>query len=379
MKDYQIIKYLKGETTSAESEALEDWVIASPQNAKKFNLLKAQHIASTFDETSKNINVDKEYINFVNKQGAKSGTMYHVLKPVFKYAALLLLFVIGYVSTNVFSGRNLESLQTIPEDAITLQLEDGSFKVILENGVENVFDSNGKLVGLQKGSKIIYDKEMAVDKLVYNSLIVPYGKRFDVELSDGTHILLNAGTTLRYPIKFLPGKNREVFLTGEAFFDVAKDANHPFIVNADNIDVKVLGTKFNVSSYPEDDAINTTLVEGSVTVNGSDNNLEPSFLKPGYNAKWNKTDNQVSIGKVNISLYTAWVEGKIVFRHMRFKNIRKKLERHYNVVIKNNRSTLDQEFFTASFDGETIEQVLQTFDKNYGIEYTFLNNEVIIN
>ena len=106
----------------------------------------------------------------------------------------------------------------------------------------------------------------SAETLVYNTLKIPYGKQFEVELSDGTIVHLNSGTTLRYPVAFLKNQNRKVFLTGEAFFEVAKDKAHPFTVSTQELNVEVLGTKFNASSYTEDVTTDIVLVEGKVAL-----------------------------------------------------------------------------------------------------------------
>jgi transmembrane sensor len=305
------------------------------------------------------------------------------LKKIFKYAAIAILFVsVGYFYSNDFNTVEKIDVTTIKENEIILQLEDGNIKVLSEDGTEKIITKNGTVIGAQKGNQLIYDDKPKVEKLVYNTLTVPYGKRFELTLSDGTHIYLNAGTSLKYPIKFLKGKQRQVFLNGEAFFDVTKDPNHPFIVNMNNVGVKVFGTKFNASSYPENEAINTVLVEGSVSIfnnNKNYNEKTATLLKPGYMALWDKHDKVVSIEKADIAMHTAWIDGRILFRHLPFKNIIKQLERHYDVKIMNNNKKLDEEFFTASFDIETIEQVLQAFHKNYNINYSIINNQIIIN
>ncbi|WP_445736693.1 FecR family protein [Mariniflexile sp.] len=305
------------------------------------------------------------------------------IKKIFKYAAIAILFVsIGYVVHTNFNPSNKIDVTTINKNEIILQLEDGNIKVLSEDGTEKVVNKEGEIIGSQKANQLIYDDNPIVETLVYNTLTVPYGKRFELKLSDGTHIYLNAGTSLKYPIKFLKGEKRQVYLNGEAFFDVTKDANHPFIVNMNNVGVRVFGTKFNASSYPENDKITTVLVEGSVSV--FDNNMDydketASLLKPGYLASWDKRNKEISIEEADIAMHTAWIEGRILFRHMPFKNIIRKLERHYDVTIMNNNKNLDGEFFTASFDIETIEQVLETFHKNYNINYTIINNQIIIN
>jgi transmembrane sensor len=304
-------------------------------------------------------------------------------KNFFKYAAIAILFVsIGYVAHTNFNSPNKIDATVINKNEIILQLEGGNIKILSADGIEKVVNKEGEIIGSQKGNQLIYEDSPIVETLVYNTLTVPYGKRFELKLSDGTHIYLNAGTSLKYPIKFIEGEKRQVYLNGEAFFDVAKDANHPFIVNMNNVGVRVLGTKFNASSYPENDEVTTVLVEGSVSV--FDNNMyynkeTASPLKPGYLASWNKQTKQISIEEADIAMHTAWIEGRILFRHMPFKNIIKKLERHYDVTIMNNNKNLDKEFFTASFDIETIEQVMETFHKNYNINYSLINNQIIIN
>ncbi|TVZ25217.1 FecR family protein [Gillisia sp. Hel_I_86] len=305
------------------------------------------------------------------------------IKKFFKYAAAAVLFIsIGYFSHNNFKTANKNDVTTTNKNEIILQLEDGNIKILSEDGTERVVNNDGTIIGSQKGNQLIYDNKATIEKLVYNTLTVPYGKRFELRLSDGTHIFLNSGTSLKYPIKFLKGKERQVYLNGEAFFDVTKDTDHPFIVNMNNVGVRVFGTKFNASSYPENDEVNTVLVEGSVSI--FNNNMEynknsASLLKPGFIASWNKHNKEISIEKADIAMHTAWIEGRILFRHLPFKNIIRKLERHYDVTIINNNKKLDEEFFTASFDIETIEQVLEVFHKNYNINYSIINDQIIIN
>lgn len=379
MQEQKIIAYLKGKATTDEEKRIEDWIMASDQNARKFNLLKAKYIASTFDETSSNIRTDRGYANFVST--VKSISKNPKCIPILKYAAAVaIVFGLGYLYTS--NSISEETVPKIPDNVITLKLDNGNIKVITEDGDAKVVDSKGNLVGSQKGTQLIYKKETSVEKLTYNILTVPYGKRFDVILSDGTHVFLNSGTSFRYPVKFLIGKKRMVFLDGEAYFDVAKDVNHPFVVRTDELKVQALGTRFNVSSYHEDEFINTALVEGSVAVyenNQHYNTSTSSLLKPGYKAEWNKGDKRISVKEADVEICTAWLNDKVVFRHMPFKNIIKKLERHYDVVIINQNKQLDDELFTASFDIETIDQVFNTFKESYGMEYSITDNEIIIN
>ncbi len=277
----------------------------------------------------------------------------------------------------------------IKKESIVLELEKGAFEELSETEQKQVLDSKGRVVGVQEANVLNYftpeestdETEKREEALVYHELTVPYGKTFQVVLSDGTRVHLNAGSSLRYPIKFLKGKKRKVFLQGEAFFNVAKDEDHPFIANAEALNIRVLGTQFVITSYPEDPRINTVLVEGSVGIfkNGKEFSEEHhTKLEPGFKAAWNKTDDDISIERVNVDIYTAWIDGRIVLSKMPFNDILKKLERKYDVSIENNNKLLGEEIFTASFDVETIEQVLTSFSKNYPFEFSVENNRIII-
>jgi transmembrane sensor len=295
-------------------------------------------------------------------------------------ASILVLITIGISYQNGFFSPKKDTIITNSNE-ITLQLENGDIQVISTNKKSKIADAEGNIVGNQNGNKIVYDTETTIEKLVYNTIKIPYGKRFELQLSDGTIVHLNSGTTLKYPVKFIASENRQVFLDGEAFFDVAKDKTHPFVVNADNLNVRVLGTHFNVSNYPEDKLTDVVLVEGSVglyTSNEKFNAQKNTILKPGFKGSFSKTDNQIKTKAVVTDVYTAWIKGGLTFREMTFKDISKKLERHYNVTIVNQNVKLSNEKFNASFGDEPISKVLSYFNEIHGINYTLKNNEVLI-
>lgn len=379
MKDQEISKYLSGKANEEEEQRIHEWIISSKENAKKFHLLKAQHIASTFDETANDVDVDKRLTAFLKATDSAPISKPRRIYPLLKYAASVAIILgLGYVYFTDFFNNEPAKL-VIPEEKILLILEDGKVKAIKNGIAQQIVDSRGKVLGAQSGDSLIYFRFRADtkdDEVVYHTLTVPYGKKLKLVLSDGTKAHLNSGTTIKYPTNFLPNTNREVFITGEAFFEVVSDARRPFIVSTNELEVKVLGTKFNVTSYPEDEYVRTVLVEGSVSIStGSDE----TTLKPEYQALWFKENNNVTVEETETSQFTAWIDGRIVFRHMPFNNIVKKLERHYNVSIISNNEKLNTETFTASFDVETIEQVLEAFNKNYSITYTIKDNEIIIN
>ncbi|NMH86877.1 FecR family protein [Flavivirga algicola] len=300
----------------------------------------------------------------------------NVIRPMLRYAAVFLALVtISYGSYRyIFIGSQNKE---IDPTAITLQLDDGKVIVINSNDTESITDNKGNILGLKEGSKLNYKDTGVEEKLIYNTLVIPYGKRFEIALSDGTLVHLNAGSSLKYPVKFLNGKKRKVYLEGEAFFDVSKDKEHPFIVNTSNMDVRVLGTRFNVSAFPEDKTISTVLVEGAVNLSSisGDKVLE---LKPNYKAEWDITNSETQIKRVDTDIYTSWINGRLVLKNLPFKNIVKKLERHYNVEIINNYEALNNQVFTASFDIETIEEVLNSFADNKPFVFNINNKTITI-
>lgn len=369
--------------------------LSSSEKLDLSNLLKDKENRMLFKEyvrvhydlniTLQKVNLDEQYLELTK-------TIKQIQKPTksfysawYKYAAILISFVgitYFFVSQNKTSDL-LDNQLIIAEEDIILELENGNIKVVDVNGNEKIINKSGKIYGTQKGNSINYINGNEVEELVYNKLSIPNGKKFQIVLSDGTKVYLNSGTTLKYPVKFIAGNNRQVYLLGgEAYFDVAKDTEHPFIVNSDNINVRVLGTEFNMSSYPEDNSINTVLVEGSVSIFEKEKsyNKDTSVkLKPGFKASWNKVENKVAIDRVDINTYIGWINGKLIFKNTQFKNIIKKLERHYNVTITNNNAKLNEQYFDATFDIETIDQVLNSFNKSYKIQYKIENNQIYIN
>ncbi|PIF32291.1 FecR family protein [Flavobacterium sp. 9] len=296
-------------------------------------------------------------------------------------ASIVVLLGVGFFYKQSLSTKPVEQKFDFKSSDIVLQLEDGQTQIISENNSAQVKDAKGNIVGNQNGDKIVYDPNTGLEKVAYNIIKIPYGKKFKLQLSDGTMVHLNAGTTLKYPVKFIAGENRQVFLNGEAFFDVAKDKKHPFIVNADALNVRVLGTHFNVSNYPEDAATDVVLVEGSVGMYGLNEEFDANkntVLKPGYKGSFNRENNAISTKAVITDIYTSWINGGLTFRNMTFKNIITKLERRYNVTIVNKNEKLANEKFNASFKEESIENVMSYFNDIHGINYTIKNNQILI-
>ena len=261
-------------------------------------------------------------------------------------------------------------------------MDNGNIEVISEDGKRKITDAEGNEVGSQKGSTLNYNEGIDPKKLIHNQLNIPNGKQFELVLSDGSSVFLNSGSSIKYPVKFLPGKTREVVLNGEAYFEIAKDSINPFIVNIADLKVRVLGAEFNLSSYPEENQVTTVLVNGSVGLYSGDNygRATTTFLKPGFRGVYDHSSGSITLDEVDTALYTSWKSGKLVFRSMQFKNIIRKLERAYNVSIVNNNRELGEQYFSASFDkDELMEQIFASFRTSYRFTYTIENEKITIN
>lgn len=372
-----IVKYLNSQATMSELENLEFWLSKSSNEEEFLKYVKINYLVDYNMKKFNSISSRDNLLEFINKE--KKNQRVKKLTHFIKYAAIVIILVtIGYKMQNNYASQDVISNQII-----TLQQENGQVNELNDDATMKVKNSNGDVVGFQNGNKLVYNANSKINKIIYNTIKVPFGKLFEIQLSDGTKVTLNAGTSLKYPVKFIEGEERIVFIEhGEAYFDVTKDPKHPFIVKNKEVSVEVLGTQFNVSAYPEDTSFSTVLVEGSVSLykNKKMSNLGKStILSPGYKASWSLANETFKVSEADVELHTAWLSGRIILKHTKFNTIIKKLERHYNVEIINNDEVLGNELITATFDIETIEEVLEVINEIHPINYEITDSKIVIN
>lgn len=199
----------------------------------------------------------------------------------------------------------------------------------------------------------------------YNSLVVPKGGEYQLELSDGTRVWINSETTVRFPDNFAPDR-RDVYLDGEAFFKVAKNEACPFYVHIGNEQIKVVGTSFNVSAYHSDDVWHTTLIEGSI-VAGSQMEYR---LKPAEQLSINRQTGARTLRKVDTWIYTSWMDGLFRFDTSTFEFIIGKLERWYDFHMTYDDDSIRTMRFTGFVDKhEPIEKMLELLGKTSGLQF----------
>jgi ferric-dicitrate binding protein FerR (iron transport regulator) len=215
--------------------------------------------------------------------------------------------------------------------------------------------------------------DMVVDSL---EIVAPVASRIVVQLSDGTVAHLNSGSKIKYP-RIFGSSTRDVSLSGEGFFDVAHDPEHPFIVKTKRVNIKALGTKFNVMSYPENDAVATTLVEGKVvleqyTENGISKNI--GILIPGQHVEYHVASGKISSTKNNIGKYIAWKDGLLIFDNSGIDEVAERLGRMFNVEIKSTNEIKDYTY-TVKFVDESLPQILDLLTKATPVDYVILPRE----
>nr|WP_247716448.1 FecR domain-containing protein [Sinomicrobium weinanense] len=255
---------------------------------------------------------------------------------------------------------------------VELIFSDGQGVVVSESDSAITYSKTGKEVRIGASRTITQDKEQ--QGVAYNTLIVPYGRRSRVALSDGTVVWLNSGSKLVYPVAFTQ-KNREVYLEGEGIFDVAHNKDQPFLVLADDHKIKVLGTVFNVSNYPEDSSVSTVLKSGSVEIAYKGDGLlkkeKTIRISPGTMTVYDKGSQQMASREVDVENYFSWKEGIFIFEGDRLDDIVKKLSRYYNVDIRIKNKTLAGQTFSGYLDlKNSVEQVISTIGKTTDFEYS---------
>lgn len=233
---------------------------------------------------------------------------------------------------------------------------------------------------------------------MFNEVSSPLGSRTRVILPDSTLVWLNAGSKMKYPMDFMRG-DRRIALTGEAYFEVKKNPGKKFIVNTSDISIHVLGTKFNVKAYPDEETIKTTLVEGSISILNLKGNRKDkeTLLNPNQTAIYYKEAKTEAVSEdtkietikslaqqhavqieneINTVLYTSWKDNKWVIEGMNLGDLSRELERRYNVNIR----FMDESIRTYRFNGiianENIEQILEIIKVSAPVHYSINNNQI---
>ncbi|MEO6948336.1 MAG: FecR domain-containing protein [Ginsengibacter sp.] len=363
--------YLKGESSAEEERELHDWYDSQINDEEEKVIISTNE---TEEEIGKRI---LHEIRAKIEAGKKSEKDKVVLfrKPLFWVAASV-IFLLAFAL--VFSAINKPSEEVLPAGQISseytndvqpgrqkamLVLSDGK-KVPLDKSESGKVIMDGSTEVMNEEGSLIYNNVTGEDESVrFNTLITSRGETYPLVLSDGSKVWLNSASSIRFPVVF-KGKERAVEITGEAYFEVAHNNKMPFRVSVNNMEVKVLGTHFNINSYNDDGAIKTTLLQGSVRVMEGNKSV---LIKPGEQAQvFDPAFNpikKIQVQTVNVDDVVAWKNGFFSFRHSNLKDIVKQLSRWYDIEVKYEGDIKQQEF-TGKIDRHlSLSEVLKIMEQ----------------
>lgn len=289
-----------------------------------------------------------------------------------RVAAILIAAVsIGIISYKLNTAKQYTIVPGGPKAALTIN---GIAKNLTGQKKAVLFHQNGVSVVTRADGSIVYTAYDAdsVTASKMNTLVTPNGGEYRVRLSDGSVVMLNAGSKLSFPTGFR-GAERMVTLEGEAFFEVAKNPDMPFIVNVDGNSVRVLGTRFNVSSYAEDHGITATLLEGSILF--ADKNNHEVKLKP--NQQVLSQAGKLMVSNVEAADYLEWTKGAFLFNDMPIAAVMQKLARWYNVEV-DIAQLPDKNLYLKISRSASISEVLNLLSKATDLNFELKENRILL-
>lgn len=371
--DFSII-WKKIHGNNSGDEELNAWMNES-DNKKEFykSARKFYEEGSSFDKIP--LSSEKAYRKLSNSIKRR-----RFIKIGSSAAAVLVVAVSVFIAINHQSKESLEANQGIKPgtDKAVLVLNNGKEidlsenKEILLEEKDTKIESDGKTLEYHSEKKHKRRKK----EIIYNTLKVPRGGQFFLVLSDSTRVWLNAESELRYPVTF-SGEKREVNLIGEAYFEVTKNKEHPFVVHSESQDIEVLGTSFNVSAYNDNKFVRTTLVEGSVRINSPSQEI---YLEPSFQTVLDLQSGSAITQRVKTELYTSWKDGNYYFENENIETILKTISRWYDFEYEFQNQEAKNVSFTGSISREQkIENIFKIIEETQQIKMTAYDKKLVIN
>jgi ferric-dicitrate binding protein FerR (iron transport regulator) len=379
-----IAKKVTGRLTEQEKELFDHWINSSQQNQEFYKKLEDNHNFRARNEQFENVNTKRAWEEFATK--LKIRKRRSLITVFFKYAAAIIFPILIGLTTYYYTNRQVEQKNNTVQVA---DIKPGSRNAVLVLGDGKNIDLDKQEVGrLEEADGTIISK--INDELNYlggksdkskknlqNTLVIPRGGEYSLVLSDSTRVFLNSMSKLVYPVRF-SGDNREVTLEGEAYFEVHKDQLHPFVVSVNGIQINVLGTKFNVNAYLDEQRIYTTLIEGKVRINSENQHGNEWLLHPDQQAVFDKSNAEVIIRNVDAKQFMQWTTGTYTFTNQSLEEIMKSLSRWYDFSF----SFSDESLKSLRFEGglnkyESIEPILDIITRTGKVKYEIVGKEII--
>lgn len=338
-----LLRSLKGNLNDTEQHELDHWLNLDPSNRDLYERLNDPDTIAAALQTMQQVDEDSAWQKIFDlmQPAPASGVVRFARFKWIKYAAAIVIIAGGagifYFSqrsskdespVNVHMSIHKNDVQPGTNGAV-LTLSDGS-KISLDSAGSGMVAAQGntEVVKMPDG-RLAYHTNGSPAKVLFNTLSTDRGKEFQVILPDGTKVWLNASSSITYPIAFI-GKNRRVSMTGEAYFEVAKNAAVPFIVETHQQETTALGTSFNINSYEDEEKVRTTLLEGLVRISHSSTH---QLLRPGQQSVIGKEPTDMLIRETDVQQAIAWKNGYFSFMNADIKVIMRQLSRWYDVEV----------------------------------------------
>lgn len=372
-------KYLAGKSTGKEETLLDEY----------YKRLEAMSNVDLFDEQEHTIKasiLEKIESRISTPEEQSKQTLKHSYRIWYAAASILIMIAVG--SFFIRKDKKAEMVSKVPVD-IKQDIRPGSNKAVLtlSSGEQIVLTQPHAGILAREGAAQIIKKENGElvynlgdktsehnTKPVYNTITVPRGGQYQLVLSDGSKVLLNAASSLTYPAEF-SGRYRNVELKGEGYFEVAKNASMPFIVKASDVEVRVLGTHFNISAYSDDANITTTLIEGAVSMNKG---KQTKRLAPGQQGISAYTNSEISVQPANLEQTMGWVKGNFVFKDLNIKEVMKIASRWYDIEVEYRGNVQSKKFGGTTSRFSNITELLDYMKITGGVNYKIEGRRVIL-
>lgn len=373
--------YLLGDITEEERQELEDWCEEAPRNRKLFEQICQEDLFSKERYVYEKINDTKAFSVFekrVRKVSSRS------IGNWWKYAAVLLFPILVVGSWKLM--HETEQVSIVASSVAPIQpgcsqavlvLDDGR-KVFLKEEEEGVISEDKEITVTGEKDRLVYTSSEGknVDEIRFNELEVPRGGEYKVRLADGTLVYLNSATRMKYPVKF-DEKERKVYLSGEAYFEVAKDPERPFFVEMEGVEVRVYGTSFNVNTHQEGN-IQTVLVKGSIGVKVLSSGME-SVIRPGQMAEFKQGNTKVDVKDVNVAVYTDWKDGISRFENQRLEDILAVLSNWYDMNVFYQTVSVKELHFSGYMERyKDVSVILEAITLSTGVTFSIQGKTIIV-
>lgn len=351
-----------------DEEKLEAWLQESEENRELYNSI--DHIdPAELKDYYPNTDIEYQLSQFYKK---RKRSVHSIVWRWSAAAVVVLACGISFYLMDKAEPIISSPVKSLP-GGVSLVLSDGRQIDLSTTTRPDTVEMGAAIANVQQNT-LIYSPSDTAREVKLNTLIVPRGTSFHLVLSDGTRVWLNADSKITYPVIFT-GDTREVHLEGEAFFDVKRNEQAPFTVNTDQLNVRVLGTKFNVNTFADNGFASTALVEGSVEVSGKMGTLQR--LIPGQVAMID------SIGKIQVvdmelKPYTAWIDDMFCFRNAPLSEILKQVERYYNVKVVYNADYREEYYTGDIYRNKPLQTLLDVLEMTIPVKFELLDQVIYI-